>query len=865
MRKFSKGFLILAAACAGLTSCSDESPWGGSDSEGGIRLDLSTDGRVMRQTRADEAVSPMVPDGDSFAISLTKSDGSYSKNWSSVEGFNRESAFPIGDYDVVATYGDVNVEGFELPAYRGVTQVHVSPGAVSDAHITATLANAMVTIKYTDDFKANFSAYSASIQTEGHDYVVFAQNEDRPAYISPSEVKLNLTLTNAAGESVTIRPAGFTANARHHYAVTIGVTDDSVTGDLALDVVFDEDVVAETVEVPLGDELWTAPAPTVTAKGFTTDALSMIEGGTPANALEFHVFAFGGLHAATLNVVTSSSYAPAFGRSVELVNADDLVQSQLKAEGVDCAGFFRNVDKMGVVNVTKFVENLPAGDYKVQLQVVDALTRTSEPTELSVNVTPVTIEASAPAKADFLSTEVTVDVTTNCEAVKEKVSFKAPDENNRMVEVPVKSVTEVTAPAGKATRAAGESHTYRYVLDVAAVSGSEVDVQVIYGKKVQEVKVPVDVPEFDMAVDAFARYIVVKVNPKNASQLAEIVGGLEFFNGSNRILASNITRDSSTGLITIAGFTPGVTYTSVKAFLGKIEKTLPAFTTEAATDVPNGEFSLTSQTINISSIDTGGKFRVSPRDYQLKSSIVRSEANGWASVNELTASRGSSNMNTWFVVPSTFAENGEVIVRSVGYSHNGTSPSTSGGSFNTKYYCENAPSDSQLEKAAGELFLGSYPYTDNGTGVRTDGIRHASRPASMSFSYRYTPVGNEQAEAYVVLLDASGAEIAGKTVRLAAASSNTNVTVALPSYPFGKKAASIRVGFRSTASGTVPVVNIPSGNSLKESPGGNLLAGLSAIAVNAYKAVATGSQLWLDNVKLNYDAPAAAARRKARK
>lgn len=865
MRKFSKGFLILAAACAGLTSCSDESPWGGSDSEGGIRLDLSTDGRVMRQTRADEAVSPMVPDGDSFAISLTKSDGSYSKNWSSVEGFNRESAFPIGDYDVVATYGDVNVEGFGLPAYRGVTQVHVSPGAVSDAHITATLANAMVTIRYTDDFKANFSAYSASIQTEGHDYVVFAQNEDRPAYISPSEVKLNLTLTNSAGESVTIRPAGFTANARHHYAVTIGVTDDSVTGDLALDVVFDEDVVAETVEVPLGDELWTAPAPTVTAKGFSTEALSMIEGDAPANALEFHVFAFGGLHAATLNVVTSSLYAPAFGRSVELVNADDLVQSQLKAEGVDCAGFFRNVDKMGVVNVTKFVENLPAGDYKVQLQVVDALTRTSKPTELSVNVTPVTIEASAPTKADFLSTEVTVDVTTNCEAVKEKVTFKAPDENNRMVEVPVKSVTEVTAPAGKAARAAGESHTYRYVLDVAAVSGSEVDVQVIYGNKVQEVKVPVDVPEFDMAVDAFARYIVVKVNPKDASQLAEIVGGLEFFNGSNRILASNITRDSSTGLITIAGFTPGVTYTSVKAFLGKIEKTLPAFTTEAATDVPNGEFSMidTENAINITGIQVGGPYRnTAVKTYTNTSDIVRSNPLHWANLNKLTCWEGSSNKNTWFLVPSTYVENGTVVIRTVGYSHNGTTPAVSGNNLNTTYYCTNAPSG--LSVAAGELFLGSYTVDNQGKGTASEGRSFSSRPGSLSFSYMYKTEHSEDKgeKGYVAIeiKDESGNTLASRSAELPVADTMTDFSLALPSYPFGRKAAVICLKFKSSSSAN-PGIHIPKGSELND--GATTID--RTIDANKYKAYAYGAVLTVDNVKLNYDAPAAAARRKARK
>ena len=98
MKNFSKGLIFLAAVSSvGLVSCSDESPWSGSDSEGGINLNFSSDARVVRQTRADDNVSPVVPDGNQFAVNLSKSDGSYSKDWNSIEAFNRETSFPIGD------------------------------------------------------------------------------------------------------------------------------------------------------------------------------------------------------------------------------------------------------------------------------------------------------------------------------------------------------------------------------------------------------------------------------------------------------------------------------------------------------------------------------------------------------------------------------------------------------------------------------------------------------------------------------------------------------------------------------------------------------------------------------------------------
>ena len=69
------------------------------------------------------------------------------------------------------------------------------------------------------------------------------------------------------------------------------------------------------------------------------------------------------------------------------------------------------------------------------------------------------------------------------------------------------------------------------------------------------------------------------------------------------------------------------------------------------------------------------------------------------------------------------------MIRSVGYHHDGTNPAGSGGNFNTKYYCENAPAE--LERSAGELFLGEYSFT----GGRTDGITFTSRPSSLTFDY----------------------------------------------------------------------------------------------------------------------------------
>lgn len=852
MTNINKGLLLLTvAASMGFASCSDESPWSGSDTEGGISLDFSADARVMRKTRADDSVSPVVPSGELFAVNLAKSDGSYSKDWSSVEAFNREASFPIGDYTITAYYGDIDREGFNNPYYKGQTDVHVSPGAETQAQIVATLANAMVSIRYTDEFREYFSAYSASVQTEGHQWVVFAQDETRPAYIAPSEVKLDLKLTNSEGKDVTIQPASFTAVARHHYVVTLGLQNSA--GDVALDVQFDDDVVAETVNVSLGDELFSAPAPSVTAKGFDPQTpVEAFEYAATSLKPEFHVFAYGGLKSATLNIISENGYAPAFGRSVELVNADALTQQRLASEGVDCAGFFRNVDKMGVVDLSKFIEHLPAGTYAVQLQVVDAMTRTSEPLSMQVKINSVEFAFGDPLPLEFMASEVSVDINTNCPDIKNNVTFQVPDVNNRMINADIKSVTEVSGSQGARTRAAG-THTFRYVLALQPQGRSSIDVTATLGNRTIEQQVTVTAPDYTITPDAFANHVVLKIEGKSDAATKSIFENIRFYNNETEIPTSNISHAASSNFVTITGLTPGITYLALSAKVGAFEKPVPQFTTEADTDVTNGSFANVTQTINIDPVQVGGRYSgiaqwASTKWYAIKSSIVRSTANGWADVNANTCYTGSSNINSWFVVPSTWVENGQAVLRSVGYSHSGKTPSDYGKT--STYYCANTPSQSDLSKAAGELFLGSYSF--NGRESRVDGMAWSSRPATLSFDYSYIPVNNEQGEAYIRILSESGEVLAQQTLLLGSAPQMTRRTVALSGYPFGKKAAKIQLGFKSTKSGVTPAVNIPTGSALSEGVNALNFTDPPKVDANAYHAVATGSQLVIDNVKLGY-------------
>lgn len=862
MKNYQKGLLLLALLPGlGLTSCGDESPWSGSDQMGGIALNLESDGRLMRHgTRADDTQCPIVPDANAFGIKLTKSDNTYSKTWSSLEGFNKESEFPIGDYTIEAAYGDVTEQGFERPCFKGTNTLHVSPGTTTPVNVTATLANAMVTMRYTDAFLANYSTYSAAIETPNHsEPVLFPQGETRSAFIDPTGegyTELVLTLTNDQSQTVNLRPAKFVAQPRRNYVITVNVTGNVSKGDAVLEIGFEEEVTQETITISLGDELFTSPAPEVRAVNFTA--------GTPVELMEFDelsvspqfdLYAFGGFREVNLKVAnTNGTYVPAFGSNVNLVNADATTQAQLADAGVKVSGLFRNPDKMAVVNVKDFLSNLPAGEYSVKVEVVDALGRLStetveNPVELTANVTKTEYSIVSAGNIDYLANEAQVVVNTNSQQLKNRIKFRV---NN--AEATIKSVTEGgAAPAPKRTRTRADlPYTYTYTLDVPQATTAAVAIESSYGKLKATANVTVNGPAYEVVSDAFARFAVFGIETENVEMKEYLTKNLTVYNGSAAVTPGNITRDVQNGLITVKGLSAGKAYEGYSLKLGDgFEKQVPSFTTEAEAAVPNGDFGTAGRRIQIGDLWVGGEYKVDAGfikgTYHHTSSIDRTEPEGWATVNDLTANANSSNKNTWFVVPSMFLDNGVSVVRSVGYNHNGETPATSGGQLNTKYYCENTPGNSQLEKAAGELFLGTYSY--DGAEHRTKGTAFASRPLSVSFDYKYIPVNGEQAQADVEVIDESGSVLASGSMFLSASADMQNKTIRLSNYVFGKKASKLYISFRSTKSGAVPAISIPTGGSLDEGQG----LGNKTISANSYHAYAKGSELTIDNVKVSYD------------
>lgn len=841
MKLTTKGTSLVLFATLLLTGCGNEAPWNSGSGEGGrISLNVSADGAVKKSTRADDEVSPVIPGANEFSISLNSNDGSYSKTWSSLDSFNKEEGFPMGNYILSATYGDLESEGFSNPYFTGQTDVSVKLGEESSSTVTATLANSMVSIRYSDKFRAMFPQFQAMLQSDGHVApIVLAKEETRPVYMSPRNITFSLRLTNQQGLEQTVVPARFTASPQHHYVVVVDVKEE--VGISTLDVAFEENVLTETTEIYLTDELFTAPLPTVTANDDAANAVEAFEYLPLADKNpELHLIAFGGLQKATLNIEASNGGVPPFS-SVELTNAGPETQALIAQAGLDCSGFYSKQDKMAVINLKNFSKSLAPGSYKMSLSVTDALGRSvaqEDTPVVEINVTPVTVEVAKSSNIKFLSDQAELLLSSNCPNVSDGVSF---------------SIDGIAANVISKSNIESEASEYPYVYKVALkmprgkITESSCAVKGVFnGRTVADLEVEVDFPEISFDVDAFSNYALIRVDCEDAEVRNYMVEKADVKLGT-AALSANISRNVETSMITISNLTPGSTLTTYNLNVGvsKVKTfAVPSFTTEAQIEIPNGNFSALTKTIDIAKLNAGGKYKYMATTMQNYCELVVEEPTGWASINAKTCYLGSNPQNTWFMVPSTMASSGSVLLRSVAYDHNGTMPDLDNhGAAVIAKYSRNAPSQI-AHTAAGELFLGSYSF--NGTENRKDGIAFASRPSSVSFTCTYQPLGNEKGEMYAKVLDAAGNVISESSMDIEKSGA---YTVPLEYNKRGVKAATLCVGFKS-AKGDNVAAPIPT--DLADVTNTTSLSDKKLGGANSYKSLCVGSKLTLTSVSLNY-------------
>lgn len=716
--------LLSLSATALLSSCGEEAkPSGGAGGSIYPAVDVDTKVVSSQASRSAESRAGEELTSADLAITLTSKDGSFAKTWPSVADFPVDDTFKIGDYTMDASYGNSAAEGFECPAYYGSTSFTVSENKTTNVSLTATLAQAMVSVEYTDAFRSYMTDWNAELNTSGSDnYIFYAKNETRPAYLKPGNVGLDVTFTKPNGVSATVKVLNFDAKPRYHYHVSVDLNNGNGGGDLSLEITFDDTLTQENVIIEIGDEIINAPAPEVTAKGFTPGtAVNVVDGVEINGELGIDIMARGGLASVKLTTDCQSLISQGWPAEVELVNTADNIKSRLSALGLKAIGLWKNPDVFASVDfasVPAYLSNDQTDPFSFTLTVTDRFNKSSDP--ITLNLAPSSLVLNIAQASDYFRAGEPIELTVdfNGTDIENRVKFRYQNDRGTMSDLRMISAVPVSRSTEQ-YKVSVEAPNVDYNLNIVAVCGKVTSPQITVGLLPSVVGTESDV------FATHASFGLKGTLPQGAKFRISNDGGNTY---------TEATAEKSGNRYNFSALEPGKTYSLLVEVEG--ERSEPfTFTTEAAAQVPNaGMENWYSEKAPHS--QTTGFGMEAIRWYP----NAQGETSVWATRNALTTAASSGPTPYYVSYSGTVGCDGAsgkgAEISSLGYGA-GSTFTGSGGS------CKHT--------AAGMLFIGSHQASSETEETITYGMPFTSRPSALSFKYKYAPYSNESFKAYIVV------------------------------------------------------------------------------------------------------------------
>lgn len=801
--KLIYGVLSTAMLLAISSSCSDDyNPSEGTSGKINPLLELDTDAITSRsQAQSRDAATISVND---LKLRLTSTDGSFSKEWGSISEFDNNELFKVGTYTLEAIYGTIEEEGFEKPYYYGSTQVVVKENKVTQASLSAELANSMVSIATTEAFQSYFSNYSFQARSEGGEYINFTSTESRPGYIRPGKVTVTADVTKPNGVTASLEAAVFVAEPKHHYTITIDVNNGEA-GDAQLVITYDDMLDQEDVYIDLSDDILSAPAPVIIAQGFdTASAISIVEGEKSENTPSFFINAEGGLSSVVMTTKSSTLIEQGWYSEIDLVAATEAQKSKLESLGLDVKGLFNNVDRMAQIdftNVLPFLKYLEGADNVSTFTIVakDKHNKVSEPMTLTINVEAILLTIAEDVTPNIGTSSMTLAVSYNGLDLANEVTIQYKNARGTWDNT---SITNVTQLAEK---------SYIVEIDGIPANDTTVTLRAVVGDKSSN-ELTFNKNGFTISAtanDSFAtraRIVPTYLDDETNANASSVIYSVSEDGSSYTTVSHTIESDGSAW---ISGLPSGKKL-FVKAVIDdKIANT--EITTEDAAQIPDSD------------MDDNWWRAKGGNNWDFYYAYAEGTTQVWDTMNEETTSEtgvGAAYVTTSGTKPTTGVNGQCAVIRTVGWG----SGNTAGGSISIVY-----------NTSAGQLYLGKF----NGVGNTPNyGYSFSSRPSSIKFNTKYAAYKSDDfGSAEIQVLDASGNVLASNSTTIGTDKSDwSEITLPL-SYPANAaKAATIIVIFKSTAHS-----NGATKSYLK----------LPAFAANS-KTESVGGQLYIDDIMLNY-------------
>lgn len=802
--------------------------------KGRIDVNINSDKSLSNDaSRGGEEIAS--PDVSDFALKIESVDGEVANSWDRFEKFQPVSV-EIGSYNVTASYGDANAEGFDALSYLGSTTVEVVKDETAEASVMCTINKAKVSVSYSDDFKSYFTSYSAYINSSRGNKVTYASDETRGAYFVPGDLALYLVVARPGiSQTITLNPKNFNAEVKHDYHLTMDVDASSAS----LKIIFNDDPSSEqNVEINISDENLNASAPVFTAYGFNSgESIEVVEGGNVSDRLEAYLNAPSGLAKCELVTVSESLKKEGWPESVDLMNLTAEQSQKLSELGLETKGMGSNHDKIALVNFKNVIPNLYCMSeendiHTFTLRATDIISKVSEDLVLSVTTRNNGFAVALPEYVPYGSSTMTAELTLEGDPSLVKFYYWGLGVYQEF------TAENVNIQSGAEANKFTVTFTYPNSL-VDTENG--VKFKAKYGVKTIEDVFKVEDPDLvlslkngDADVWATKAYLQVTASAKARSSrtISSSTVEIQYKDGEEWKAWPNQSYDSNTGLFLLTGMgegateVAGVSYTLRAAYkrAGEDSSYSQEFniTTEPKAQVGNAGFEeWHTEIYKFTAILAGTK----EREWYLPWNTGEDDI-WWAVNSKKTMLSECSNWNFDYKVFPTISWSSSESNRSQGEKSIQVATVATGAWA--------IPSGGSVTPHAGEIWIGS---ADNNGNHVSDGHSFFSRPSSLSFWYQYVPVESEKFYMKVELKAEDGTLLASNEIP----EGMENITGEIITLPLkystnDKKVSSIYIVFKSSTNST-PKYN----------------TGVTIEMAGKNQTSHIGSILRIDDIKLNYE------------
>ena len=191
--------ILTLAGSVLITSCQSDELGQFSNGEGYIQLS-SIELNKKVQNKANNEV---------IAFKITDSQGNVfqeADDWTEIQG--ESFLVPAGNtYHIEAYSSNKTIEqGFEVsPYYYGSEDLTVKANTAHSVDLVCSLAQSMVTVSYTENFKSHFSDYSVTVTGNDNLSLPFGSTETRAAYVKANQpLKITLTATPNGSKATSV-------------------------------------------------------------------------------------------------------------------------------------------------------------------------------------------------------------------------------------------------------------------------------------------------------------------------------------------------------------------------------------------------------------------------------------------------------------------------------------------------------------------------------------------------------------------------------------------------------------------------------------------------------------------------------------